>query len=66
MILIKRADLPYLHILTYMDVSVPLQVCDSLASSSILEDHSHTRSSGESVGVLCPHPLAVTVIWCAC
>lgn len=47
-----------------MDVSVPLQVCDSLASSSVLEDRGHTRSSGESIGVLCPHPLAVTVIWC--
>lgn len=47
-----------------MDVSVPLRVCDSSASSSVLEDRGRTRSSGQSIGVVCPRPLAVTVIWC--
>lgn len=33
-----------------MDASVSLQVRDSLANGSILEDHGHARSSGESTG----------------
>lgn len=59
----SKLALPYLHNSTYLDISIPPQVCDSLASSSILEDGGNTRSSGESIGVFCPHPLAVTVIF---
>ena len=59
----SKLALPYSHNLTYMDISIPPQVCDSSASSGVLEGGGNTRSSGESTGVFCPHPLVVTVIF---
>lgn len=48
----KSFSPPLLAHLANMDVSVPLQPCDSLATSRVLELRSHTRSSGESIGIL--------------
>ncbi|GLD71838.1 syntaxin-binding protein 5-like isoform X3 [Lates japonicus] len=45
-----------------MDVSVPPQACDSLASSSILEDGGHARFGRPGVECYCQHESGAAVI----